>query len=787
MANLKDTFVLGKLTVTDSIIADKFKGPLEGNAATATKFNTSRTFSFAGDVSGTVTTDCASGFEVNLSVADNSHSHTYDNITNLSVPLDQWLESANAYTDGKISDLIDGAGADLDTLKELSAALNNDKDFAKNVLDLIATKIPLAGTNSTTGPITGGLTFSVADAIKYKGTKNTYTMIKFIDNATDVNGNGIMIGGGGSVYIGSGESAANLYSALSSPSGGDEAIYISGDDAIKFYSNCQTIASRKETTYDKSGNWTMPGTITATQFTGPSKALYSSGFGNGTLTYLQTSSDFNGNSGWAHYLIANHGDGEIYYNYTIALPFWGAPKYRRKTGYAGDAAAANRATDAAAKLSEWYDFVTSENYNTILDNTYLQLTGGTMSGGLTVNGKATFTGGVDIRGNAADKPLIVRGITGSDGSGNIDALYLQYGANKPVYFGNTGTHTISADGANYSGNAASASALTNITTSDNASSSATKRRIWFAYSDNTTGRPAYDDRFTIQTSTGTLFAPIFSGDLSGTATKALQDGDGLVIKDTYLKLSGGTITGGLTVNGSTLLKSTLTIGSSSGDNVSPKVGIHVHDLRNLGRGQSGDEAAPWPGLFGDKSVNFYFDEINDSYGGSTATNRWMSIMHMKGWTGAYAAWELAGNAHSNSNQDTLRYRQGINNSWGAWQSVLTDANFTTYLDSTYVNVTGDTMTGTLTLTSPTGSSEGGQIVLAHTQNSNTQNGIVIDTANSDFRIFGNPSKTGTASSNYGSILTYSPYDLKLSICSIGSGNGHFQYNTSDKCIDVLFT
>ena len=624
MANLKDTFVLGKLTVTDSIIADKFKGPLEGNAATATKFNTSRTFSFAGDVSGTVTTDCASGFEVNLSVADNSHSHTYDNITNLSVPLDQWLESANAYTDGKISDLIDGAGADLDTLKELSAALNNDKDFAKNVLDLIATKIPLAGTNSTTGPITGGLTFSVADAIKYKGTKNTYTMIKFIDNATDVNGNGIMIGGGGSVYIGSGESAANLYSALSSPSGGDEAIYISGDDAIKFYSNCQTIASRKETTYDKSGNWTMPGTITATQFTGPSKALYSSGFGNGTLTYLQTSSDFNGNSGWAHYLIANHGDGEIYYNYTIALPFWGAPKYRRKTGYAGDAAAANRATDAAAKLSEWYDFVTSENYNTILDNTYLQLTGGTMSGGLTVNG-------------------------------------------------------------------------------------------------------------------------------------------------------------------STLLKSTLTIGSSSGDNVSPKVGIHVHDLRNLGRGQSGDEAAPWPGLFGDKSVNFYFDEINDSYGGSTATNRWMSIMHMKGWTGAYAAWELAGNAHSNSNQDTLRYRQGINNSWGAWQSVLTDANFTTYLDSTYVNVTGDTMTGTLTLTSPTGSSEGGQIVLAHTQNSNTQNGIVIDTANSDFRIFGNPSKTGTASSNYGSILTYSPYDLKLSICSIGSGNGHFQYNTSDKCIDVLFT
>jgi hypothetical protein len=47
------------------------------------------------------------------------------------------------------------------------------------------------------------------------------------------------------------------------------------------------------------------------------------------------------------------------------------------------------------------------------------------------------------------------------------------------------------------GNATSASALTDITTNDKASSSATKRRIWFCYDNNTTGRPAYDDRFTI--------------------------------------------------------------------------------------------------------------------------------------------------------------------------------------------------------------------------------------------------------------------------------------------------
>ena len=69
-----------------------------------------------------------------------------------------------------------------------------------------------------------------------------------------------------------------------------------------------------------------------------------------------------------------------------------------------------------------------------------------------------------------------------------------------------------------SGSATSAGQISDITESDKASNSATKRRIWFAYSNNTTGRPAYDDRFTIQTSTGTLFAPSFSGNLSGNVT-----------------------------------------------------------------------------------------------------------------------------------------------------------------------------------------------------------------------------------------------------------------------------
>ena len=79
-----------------------------------------------------------------------------------------------------------------------------------------------------------------------------------------------------------------------------------------------------------------------------SNSISSTGYGSGNLTYLQTSDSFNDNSGWCHYLIANHGNGETYYNYMIGLPFDKVPMYRRQTG------------NANAK-SPWYKFYTQEN------------------------------------------------------------------------------------------------------------------------------------------------------------------------------------------------------------------------------------------------------------------------------------------------------------------------------------------------------------------------------------------------------------------------------------------
>ena len=68
--------------------------------------------------------------------------------------------------------------------------------------------------------------------------------------------------------------------------------------------------------------------------------------------------------------------------------------------------------------------------------------------------------------------------------------------------------------------ATSAGKISDITENDRASSSDVQRRVWFSYNNNTTGRPAYSDEFTYQSSTGTLTAKIFKGALSGTADRS---------------------------------------------------------------------------------------------------------------------------------------------------------------------------------------------------------------------------------------------------------------------------
>ncbi|MDE6534163.1 MAG: hypothetical protein K2M27_11610 [Muribaculaceae bacterium] len=117
--------------------------------------------------------------------------------------------------------------------------------------------------------------------------------------------------------------------------------------------------------------------------------------------------------------------------------------------------------------SATYNVLDSGNYASILDSRYYTESEintklgsyytKTDADGRYVNATGdTMTGRLTITGAAADRPLTVRGISGSDGSGAVGDLYLQYGVNKSLFLGNTGAHNISADGSRYTGNAATA-------------------------------------------------------------------------------------------------------------------------------------------------------------------------------------------------------------------------------------------------------------------------------------------------------------------------------------------
>lgn len=94
--------------------------------------------------------------------------------------------------------------------------------------------------------------------IRYKGSKSTYDMIKFVDNIADTYGNGICIGGGGLTIIGGGESADIVLSQHTS--GGDENMIVANDAAIDFFSNVQNgWNSRKAGSFDTSGYWNGAG------------------------------------------------------------------------------------------------------------------------------------------------------------------------------------------------------------------------------------------------------------------------------------------------------------------------------------------------------------------------------------------------------------------------------------------------------------------------------------------------------------------------------------------------
>ncbi|MGL5713188.1 MAG: hypothetical protein ACRCX2_09230 [Paraclostridium sp.] len=112
------------------VFARHYNGSLKGNADTASKLSASKTFTFSGDVSGSVSFDGSANVTASLQVTDDSHNHIISNVDGLQTELNTLKNNA----DGRISksgdtmtgELVASGGILINTDKELSFARNTN-------------------------------------------------------------------------------------------------------------------------------------------------------------------------------------------------------------------------------------------------------------------------------------------------------------------------------------------------------------------------------------------------------------------------------------------------------------------------------------------------------------------------------------------------------------------------------------------------------------------------------------------------------------------------------------
>ena len=170
---------------------------------------------------------------------------------------------------------------------------------------------------------------------------------------------------------------------------------------------------------------------------------------------------------------------------------------------------------------------------------------------------------------------------------NSDSTYGKGSATQPIYIDSNGrpattTYALNAAGAKGVDTLISAaSTSTNLPTSQAVAAFVEGKGYITSYTDNkvqtsqanttkvflagtstagtSTGTLNFDSNVYLTTTAGTLHATTFEGNLSGTASRATADADGNTIKTTYLKLSGGNVTGAVTF-GSSVSAEELTAG-----------------------------------------------------------------------------------------------------------------------------------------------------------------------------------------------------------------------------------
>lgn len=157
-----------------------------------------------------------------------------------------------------------------------------DTDISTQVRDYVSGEIPtikstLSNLNTTINNNYQELITSIREMkanttitkpIAYQGAGYTKTVIDFIDNTSDNYGHGMLIGGEGTVVIGSGESVKEVKNSYGIAAN-SENMLITGDDSVNILTNLQGgYNGKKEFVFGTDGSLTVPGNLNVTSING---------------------------------------------------------------------------------------------------------------------------------------------------------------------------------------------------------------------------------------------------------------------------------------------------------------------------------------------------------------------------------------------------------------------------------------------------------------------------------------------------------------------------------------
>ena len=158
---------------------------------------------------------------------------------------------------------------------------------------------------------------------------------------------------------------------------------------------------------------------------------------------------------------------------------------------------------------------------------------------------------------------------------------------------------------------------------------------------------------------GTTFSNSGVTGVKGNAESSYRTGD---VNLTPANIGAVALSGNETVAGNKTLS-----GTTTAYNI--KVGQHVQSdttVRNQGIEVLDVRNAPLNANSLNKKANFFFTN-NDV----PVPNTWWSLLHVKGWEGAYTAWELAGPSNNTNNKKTPLYvrTSDASNVWSPWRAL----------------------------------------------------------------------------------------------------------------------